>query len=130
MLENYGKRGLGAGKVKRTDLIVASIAALVLSQVSAAAQQAELGEVRLLEAPDPPAQRAVFEIVNESDHEISSVAVSCQLLNDAGKALAVKVVRLRHLPPGSVIGDAAFPAHVRGVDVTCRIAHQTSGESR
>src|SRR3954470_14391425 len=90
---------------------------LAIAQASARAQQAELGDVRLLGAPDGPAQSAVFEIVNESDHEIGSLAVSCQLLNDTG-ALAVKVVRFRHLPAGSMIGDAAFPAHVRGVDVT------------
>jgi hypothetical protein len=94
------------------------------------AQQAELGDVRLLGAPGAPAQSAEFEIVNESDHEIRFLVVSCHLLNDAGKAIAVKVLRLRHLPPGSVISDIAFPAHVRGVDVTCRIAHQISEESR
>jgi hypothetical protein len=109
--------------------------ALCLSHVPAHAQGAELVEVHLLAHPDAPAQSApaqsaTFEIVNESDHEISSLAVSCRLLNDAGKAIAVKVVRFRHLPPGSVTSDAAFPAHVRGVDVTCHIVHQISGESR
>ena len=104
--------------------------ALFLSHVPAHAQGAELVEVHLLAHPDAPAQSATFEIVNESDHEISSLAVSCRLLNDAGKAIAVKVVRFRHLAPGSVIGDVAFPAHIRGIDITCRIAHQISGESR
>lgn len=104
--------------------------ALCLSHVPAHAQGAELVEVHLLAHPDAPAQSATFEIVNESDHEISSLAVSCRLLNDAGKAIAVKFVRFRHLPPGSATSDAAFPAHVRGVDVTCHIVHQISGESR
>jgi hypothetical protein len=118
-----------SAEVKRgTKLMLTSAAALAIAQASARAQQAELGDVRLLGAPDGPAQSAVFEIVNESDHEIGSLAVSCQLLNDTGKALAVKVVRFRHLPAGSMIGDAAFPAHVRGVDVTCHIVHQTSGQ--
>jgi hypothetical protein len=89
--------------------------ALCLSHVPAHAQGAELVEVHLLAHPDAPAQSATFEIVNESDHEISSLAVSC---------------RFRNLPPGSVTSDAAFPAHVRGVDVTCHIVHQISGESR
>jgi len=70
--------------------------ALCLSHVPAHAQGAELVEVHLLAHPDAPAQSATFEIVNESDHEISSLAVSCRLLNEAGKAIAVKVVRFRH----------------------------------
>ena len=32
-------------------------------------------------------------------------------LPDSGRALAVKVVRFRHLAPGLVTGDVAFPAH-------------------
>src|SRR3954452_4406834 len=111
-----------SGRMKpRAKLVLTSAAAIALTQISASAQQAELGGVRLLGAPDGPVQSAVFEIVNDTDHEIGSLAVSCQLLNDGGKALAVKVVRFRHLPPGSMIGDAAFPGHVRGVDVTCHI---------
>jgi hypothetical protein len=72
--------------------MLTSAAALAIAQASARTQQAELGDVRLLGAPDGPAQSVVFEIVNES----GSLAVSCQLLNDTGKALAVKVVRFRH----------------------------------
>jgi hypothetical protein len=78
-------------------------AALSLLPLTARVQSAELAEVRLLSAPDAPAQSAVFEVVNESDHEISSLAVSCHLLNDAGKAIAVKVLRqdVTGAPPSS-----------------------------
>jgi hypothetical protein len=105
-------------------------AAIWLSQLSAYAHSVELAEVRLLDASGAPAQSAVFELINESDETIRLIAVSCQLLNEAGKAVAVKAVRFRNVPPGSIVGDAAFPDHVRGVDVTCRILHQRREEAR
>jgi hypothetical protein len=111
-------------------LLIISAAAVSLAQTAARAQLAELGDVSLLTSFDGSVQSAVLEIVNKSDHEISSLAISCQLLNDAGKAIAVKVVRFRHLPPGSVTGDAAFPTHVRGVDAACHILHQSAGQVR
>ena len=112
-------------------LMVTTFAAATISQVSPAhTQLAELGDVSLLTSFDGSVQSAVLEILNKSDHEISSLAVSCQLLNDAGKVIAVKVLRFRHLPPGSVTGDAAFPTHVRGADAACHILHQSLGEVR
>lgn len=114
----------------QSKLLSAAAAAAVLTSAQASAQQAELREVRLLGAPGTPEQSAVFEIVNESDREIGLLTVSCHLMNDAGKAIAVKAVRVRHVPPGSVIGDAAFPPSVHGADVVCRIVHQTSGKGR
>ena len=103
---------------------------MTLGLSSASAQQAELQEVRLLGASGAPAQSAVFEVVNGSDHEIGSITVSCQLLDEGGKIVGTKAVTLRHLGPGSAIGDAGFPANVHGMDVTCRIVHQTSRVGR
>jgi hypothetical protein len=108
--------------------LLVGAAAIWLSQLSAYAQSVELADVRLLDAFGAPAQSAVFELINESDETIRLIAVSCQLLNEAGKTVAVKAVRLRNVPPGPTVGDAAFPAHVRGVDVTCRILHQKRKE--
>jgi hypothetical protein len=113
--------------------LLVGAAAIWLSQLSAYAQSVELAEVRLLDASGAsgaPAQSAVFELINESDETIRLIAVSCQLLNEAGKAVAVKAVRFRNVPPGSTFGDAAFPVHVRGVDVTCRILHQSREQTR
>jgi hypothetical protein len=105
-------------------------AAICLSHVSAYAQSVKLTEVRLLGPPGAPAESAVFELINDTDGTIRLVAVSCQLLDETGRTVAVKGVRFRNIPPGSIIGDAAFPAHVRGTDVTCRILHQTRENAR
>jgi hypothetical protein len=110
--------------------MLVGVAAIGLSQLSGYAQSVELAEVRLLGASGAPAQSAVFELINENDETIRLVAVSCHLLNEAGKAVAVKAVRFRNVPPGSTVGDAAFPVHVRGVDVTCRILHLMREETR
>src|SRR5438105_687996 len=113
--------------LKRILLIVAAISH---SQIPAYAQSVELAEVRLLNAPDASAQSAVFELVNDTDEAIRQIAINCQLLDETGRTLAVKGVRFRNVPPGSTTGDAAFPVHVRGVDVTCRIVPQRRGEAR
>jgi hypothetical protein len=104
--------------------VLAGAAAIYLNQVAAHAQTVELAEVRLLTGADAPAQTAVFELINESHETISYLAVSCQLLNETDKTVAVKAVRFRNIPPGSSIGDATFPVHVRGTAVACRILHQ------
>ena len=100
-------------------------AAVSVGATVAHAQPAELGDVSLLSSFDGSAQSAVVEIVNASDHAIKTLTISCQLLDDAGKTIAVKATRFRNIEPGSFIGDVPFPSHVRGVDATCRIVHQT-----
>jgi hypothetical protein len=110
--------------------VLATTGIIWLSHGSAYAQIVELREVRLLVSTDAPAQTAVFELVNESDRTIKYLAVSCHLIDDAGKPLAVKVVRFREVPPGSSVGDAGFPMHVRGADAICRIIHQRQEDTR
>jgi hypothetical protein len=107
----------------RLTRVLAGAAAICPSAVSAHAQTVELAEVRLANAPDAPAQSAVFELINETHETTSYVVVSCQLLNETDKTVAVKAVRFRNIPPGSSIGDATFPIHVRGTAVACRIIH-------
>jgi hypothetical protein len=107
----------------RLTRVLAGAAAIYLSPVSAHAQTVELAEVRLVTVPDARAQSAVFELINETHETISYVAVSCQLLNETDKTVAVNAVRFRNIPPGSSIGDATFPVHVRGTAVACRIIH-------
>jgi hypothetical protein len=47
-------------------------------------------------------------------------AVSCNLLDEAGRAIAVKVIRFRKCGSGSSVRDAGFPVGIRGAGVTCR----------
>jgi hypothetical protein len=100
--------------VRAVNRVLISAAAICLSSVSAYSQSVALAEVRLLGTSGAPAQSAVFEIDNSSDQMISLVAVNCQLLDETGNTVAVKAVRFRNIPPGSIIGDAAFPVNVRG----------------
>jgi hypothetical protein len=100
--------------------VLATTAVTCVSYGCAYAQTVELREVRLLASTEAPEQTSVFEMVNDSDSTIKFLAVSCHLIDEAGKPLAVKVVRFRDVPPGSSIGDAGFPMQVRGADAICR----------
>jgi hypothetical protein len=122
--------GRTGDKVRLLNRILLSVTVISVSRVSAYAQSVELGEARLLNAADGSAQSAVFEMVNNTDETIRLIAVNCQLLEETGRTVAVKGVRFRNVPPGSTTGDAAFPIHIRGTDVTCRILHQRREQGR
>src|SRR3954469_6084365 len=89
--------------------VLASASVLCLSQVLASAQIVELGDFRLLSSPEPSGQSAVFELINITDRVISQVAVSCNLLDEAGRAIAVKVIRFRNVGPDRALETQDFP---------------------